>query len=321
MFATHRDQAALVNKSEDRCERPKYKHSWTIASLDNTASGAPAMIQFLADHVDQLDLALDQLAMRDRNFSRFALMLIDNVVELTLHQYAQDKSHENDFSGRNEPPWNDPKAVAAALGPHFDSKVRLARNTGMLSVELSETILHLHTFRNTAYHRGLRQEGILHSLALFYFRSACDVLANYSPMGWSSSSRDQIPHRATKYLGKPNCLDGEKAFKAAWARLRQVTESMGNTLVSDLHNEMRKTIESVNDQIQFLADESPDKKTRKQVIIDCKAWPFAFSDDGKAYAATNNCPQLSVGGYVDWLALNYQWPTSNDPIPSWRKRA
>ena len=39
------------------------------------------MIQFLADNIDQLDLALDQLAVADRNFDRFALMLVDNVKE------------------------------------------------------------------------------------------------------------------------------------------------------------------------------------------------------------------------------------------------
>ena len=51
------------------------------------------MIQFLADNVDQLDLALDQLAMKDRNFDRFAILLIDNIVELTLDKYAQDKDN------------------------------------------------------------------------------------------------------------------------------------------------------------------------------------------------------------------------------------
>ena len=40
------------------------------------------MLQFVADQIDQLDLALDQLSVRDRNFDRFALMLVDNVVEL-----------------------------------------------------------------------------------------------------------------------------------------------------------------------------------------------------------------------------------------------
>ncbi len=277
-------------------------------------------MQFLADHVDQMDFALDQLAMRDRNFDRFALMLIDNVVELTLHQHAQDKKNENDMWGRHEPPRNDMKVVANALGPHFDSKVKLARTTGMLSTELSETIQYLHIFRNTAYHKGLRHEGILHSIALFYFENACSVLASYSPMFWSSTSRDKIPHRAMKYLGMPDILDGgAEAFSAAWKRLNQVADSMGGSLVSDLSDDMERTVDSIDDQIQFLADHSPEK-TRAEVIIDCQVWFLAFSEEGKSYAAKNNCPQLSVGGYVNWLSENYSWPAKTDPVPGWRRR-
>lgn len=279
------------------------------------------MMQFLADHIDQMDLALDQLSMRDRNFDRFALMLIDNVVELTLHQYAQDRSYENDMWGRYEPPRNDPKLVAAALGPHFDAKVKLARGKGLLKDDVCKSIQYLHTFRNTAYHRGLRHEGILHSLALFYFKNACQVLSSYSPMFWSSSSTDQIPHRATKYLGKPNFLECKAAFEAAWKRLREVAESMDDTLSSDLHGDMKETIDRVDEQIQFLVDDSPDgKKARKQVILECQAWSFAFSDEGKAYAKANHGPQTSIGGYVEWIVTTYPWPTKVDPIPGWRKR-
>lgn len=46
------------------------------------------MIQFLSDNIDQLDLALDQLVIADRNYDRFAFMLVDNVVELTLHRFV-----------------------------------------------------------------------------------------------------------------------------------------------------------------------------------------------------------------------------------------
>lgn len=61
------------------------------------------MIQTLADHIDQLDLALDQLALHDRNFDRFALMLIDNVVELTLHTHARDRAAENRMLAHAQP--------------------------------------------------------------------------------------------------------------------------------------------------------------------------------------------------------------------------
>jgi hypothetical protein len=264
-----------------------------------------------------MDLALDQLALRDRNFDRFALMLIDNVVELTFHQHAQDKSHENDMWWSRDPSRDEAKLVAAALGRRFDEKVAFARSTEMISAELSQTILYLHAFRNTAYHRGVRHEGILHSLALFYFRNTCTVLASYSPFAWSSGSRDRIPLRAMKHLGT---VGGKEGFEAVWERLRQVAESMGDTLISDLHEDMKRTVESVDGDIQFLADDGPEERSRKQVMIACQAWPFALSEEGKAYAAKNHRSELSVGDYVDWVASSYPWPITRDPIPSWRRR-
>ena len=69
------------------------------------------MMQFMADVIDQLDLAIDQLAINERNFDRFALMLVDNVIELTLHGHAQNISHENELRHKLEEPKHDPKSV------------------------------------------------------------------------------------------------------------------------------------------------------------------------------------------------------------------
>jgi hypothetical protein len=44
------------------------------------------MLKVLVNVLEQMDLALDQLAVNDVNYKRFTLMLVDNVVELTLHQ-------------------------------------------------------------------------------------------------------------------------------------------------------------------------------------------------------------------------------------------
>jgi len=171
------------------------------------------MKQFFADHIDQMDLALDQLALRDRNFDRFAIMLIDNLVEVTLHQYAEDQKAKSNTGWSNKAA-TDPK-IEAALGPRFDAKLQLAQSTGLISNDICESIRCLHVFRNTAYHRGLRHEGILHSLALFYFKNACTVLEGYSPLFWSSSSRDQISHRAMKYLGNIDFFNPREAFMSA----------------------------------------------------------------------------------------------------------
>ncbi|RBP31096.1 hypothetical protein DET50_106117 [Marinobacter pelagius] len=99
------------------------------------------MLQFLADNIDQLDLALDQLAVQDRNFDRFALMLVDNVVELTLHRYAQDRAAENQFWGRKEEPEHDPKLVEKALRQSFDNKAKAVRDLGLYGEQLCTTVL------------------------------------------------------------------------------------------------------------------------------------------------------------------------------------
>jgi hypothetical protein len=68
------------------------------------------MIKFLADIIDQLDLALDQLALDERNFDRFAVILIDNVAELLLHRYALDKAEDHRRRAAHGTSPYDPKA-------------------------------------------------------------------------------------------------------------------------------------------------------------------------------------------------------------------
>ena len=278
------------------------------------------MIQFLADNIDQLDLALDQLAVSDRNFDRFALMLVDNVVELTLHRFIQDRASENEMWGKIDRPKHDPKIIEKALGHNFDNKAKAARKLGMLEEQLCESILNLHSFRNTSYHRGLRHEGILHSLAIFYFRNACKVLKAYEPRFWSWSSTDKISYRARKYLGDPNLFDHRERYLSAYNRLDEVAASMDYDLVRDLSNDMKSTIETIDEAIDFLANDGPQKKTRDEVVIDAQVWHLAFTDEGREFARANGCKESNVAGYVEWLSNNYNWKFKSDPIQGWRAR-
>lgn len=278
------------------------------------------MLQFLADNIDQLDLALDQLAIRDRNFDRFALMLIDNVVELTLHRYAQDRAAENQFWGRTGEPRHDPKLIERALRQSFDNKAKAARDLGLYDEQLCTTLLNLHSFRNTAYHQGLRHDGILHSLAVFYFINACDLLLFYQPSFWSWSSSDKYSHRARKYIGDIRIGRGESTFHKAYLRLKEVANSLEYKLIHDLSVDMESTIHEVSEMIDFLANDAPERSTRDQVIIDVQAWPFAFTDEAKEFARHNGCTASNVLSLVKWLTHNYKWPVRSDPVASWHDR-
>lgn len=278
------------------------------------------MIQFFSDNIDQLDLALDQLAVGDRNFDRFALMLIDNVVELTLHRYVQDKAGENELWTRIDKPKHDPKIIEQGLRQDFDNKVKAATKLGLIDAKVCQSILNLHFYRNTAYHRGLRHEGILHSLAIFYFRNACGLLKAYKPRGWSWSSSDKISHRAMKYLGTLKFGDHSKTFGLAFDRLDQVAKSMTEDLIGDLSADVLQTVDSIDESINFLLDNGGQNTTRDQIVIDAQAWAFAFTDEAKEFAKTNGCQLKAVGPFVDWIALNYPWQVKLDPVPGWRVR-
>lgn len=278
------------------------------------------MVQFLADNLDQMDLALDQLSVNDRNFDRFALMLIDNVVELTIHKYAQHKAGENETRGRISDTPNDPKQVTKALGKNFDQKIKACCQLGLLNETLRDSILYLHQFRNTAYHQGLRHDGILHSLALFYFECACELMSLYEPRWWSWGGDDKISYRARKYIGAPGSTGHRKKFKSAFERLSVVAMSMPQALVEDLSKDMEKTITYIDEMISFLANDGPQKITRDEVIVNAQAWPFAFTEEAKTFAKEKGCTEQFMGPYVSWIANNYPWPAKVDPVDGWRKR-
>ncbi|QJR36777.1 hypothetical protein [Gemmatimonas groenlandica] len=278
------------------------------------------MIQFLADGIDQLDLALDQLAVQDRNFDRFALMLIDNVVELTLHRFAEDRASENGLWTTLGKPKYDQRVVDEALGQNFADKIRLAVKLALLSTVAGESILYLHAFRNTAYHRGLRHEGILHSLTLFYLTITCELLKAYKPRFWILSTSDVLSHRARKYLGELSGGHPEERFNAAYQRLFDVAASMKVNLISDLAADMESTVQRADDTIQFLADDAPESTSREGAVLRVQVWKLAASEQGRSYAKENGSRASNVFQLVEWLSKNYNWPVKNDPIPSWRKR-
>jgi hypothetical protein len=278
------------------------------------------MIQFFADQIDQLDLAIDQLAVRDRNFDRFALMLVDNVVELVLHQHAKDKVVMGGAFAANIKPKPEWKMAVAATGQDFGAKVRYARKTAMISARTADSIQYLHSFRNSAYHQGSRHESFLHSLAVFYLRVACVVLSAYKPGFFGMYSGDKISHRAVKYLGKPDLFEQKDAFVLASGRLTVVAEALGENLINDLHASMLATIEQTDYWLDFISENAPGRPSRDKAVRRCQAWPFAWTDKGKAFAQANGCKAATVREYVEWLEQNYNWQVKTDPVAGWKKR-
>jgi len=278
------------------------------------------MTQFFADIIDQLDLALDQINMNDRNFDRFAFMLIDNVIELILHRFAQDKLREDDWLSKINNSKIDKKLLNKALGQNFNDKIKLALDQNFINEDIANSIRELHIYRNTAYHQGLRHESILHSLTKFYFKIICTVLDGYPSMGWSSSSDDKISFRALKYLGHDIDAKRPESFQDSWKTLHKIIDNMDNNFVNDLCHDMEETINLTDDYIDYLVENDRNKHSRDEVIINIQVWAIAFLEEGKKIALEHNCQGLSVQDYVNCIKAHYKPEYSRDMIPNWKKR-
>ncbi len=290
------------------------------------------MIQILADYIDQLDLALDQLALNNKNHDRFALILIDNIIELTLDRFAKDQFYLTEKFGylaerveKLKHLKNHQNEIKKAQKDYLEPKVKLAKLKGLVTEELAESIKTIHKFRNIAYHQGIKHEKLLHSLAIFHFQNACDILKKYEPsISYSYGTEDVISQRARKYLGNISFLESKENFQKAWNRLIEVSEGLSFNLIEDLSNDMKSSIETFDNAIDFIIDNGfrhENKKTKKEVIIDIQLKSFIFSKAGEDYALKNKCKEFFwTNEYKEWFKENYKPEHEKDPVTSWKKR-
>lgn len=270
-----------------------------------------------ADCLDQLDLALDQLCMKEANYHRFALMLVDNVVELALHDLAERKNINQINSQKNgNAPTINKEIIAEALGRKFDKKVRLARLDNILSHEQYDSINILHKLRNITYHQGILQEKIIREITIFYLKLACNIFIKTSTSQYSRYPKSQFSTRAIKYLG----INGTIMFNSAFIRVLEVATSLKENLVSALSASMSDIIEETNEHLNFLEKNWPGTLSRDQIILECQTWHFAFTKNASDFAKRNKCDSKSLNDYLAWLKDSYKWETKCDPIPAWRDK-
>lgn len=278
-------------------------------------------LQSLADLLDQLDLALDQLFLDDRNHDRFALILVDNAAELALR--ARIKSISDTEPSRNSliSVEDYQKRLRRALGREFDEKVKFGVSVGWLSQEQGDAIIRLHGFRNTSYHQGLRHEGILHSVAVSYLRLVCELLIKNEVGSYASCGSDAISYRAMKYLGRPACVHTLTNLTNAFQKVLDVSLTFGDSIIDDLASDLDSVIEAANASISFISGSSDAPGRRDWAVIFTQAFVFAQDDNANEKAQAMGFDPLKNKQLLDWLIDDYRnWPFLRDPVPNWRNR-
>ena len=280
------------------------------------------MLKFLANNIEQIDLALEHVSMGDANNARFGLMLVDNVVEITLHQIAKDMQIKVQSWKYRENPYEHVGALSAALGQHFGPKVKFAKLIGKLGDEESETIKILHSFRNEVYHIGVHHEPVLPAISKFQFVVACNILSRYSPAGISYISGIKLPERARKYFGNnefhfPNGID---MYQAACISLGTQVPVDAIEFATTLADHVDAVIEELDNAVDMIATGGPEQTSRDEAVAKTMAWSVAFTNEGRKFAQEYGWVEGSVLEFVEWIETHCPIQRK-DPIASWRRRA
>lgn len=277
------------------------------------------MLTRLASTIEQLDLAAEHLAHGDPNNARFALMLSDNIVELTLHQHAMEKRKQLKANFWNKETYEHEKALEKALGRWFDEKVRFAALIGKLPAEVGESIRIGHQFRNDVYHVGLQHEAVLPVLAAFYFDLTCRLCADYEIRSWGYSPGQDIPQRAKKYITADKFFTNFiEEYRAGCLALLAKSGHDDKRFAATLAGHMDEVITTQDRYIGYVATSAPRGATRDEVVVSSQSWRLAFNEEGRSFARKNGFP----GGHiVEWLERNYPFKYKTDPVEAWRKRS
>src|SRR5450631_706328 len=279
------------------------------------------MMNFLINIVEQIDLAREHVVKGDTNNARFGLMLIDNAVEITLHQVAKDKQTDLKSFSQRDIAYEHSAALEAALRQHFGSKLKFASTIGMLPEEVSESIGIFHAFRNEVYHIGIQHEVVLPAVAAFYFKVACEFLAGYTPR-WIGYNPDiELPERAKKFFGNERFhINGIEKYQAACEELEDMLPFSPADVARILADHMDDLIKMQDTAIRMIATAGPRKHSRDEAVAETFAWSVAFTEEGKKFALERGF-KGSMADYIKWLGENYPLPLKKDPIPGWKSRA
>lgn len=268
--------------------------------------------------IEQLDLAAEQLAKTTPAYSRFALLLADNAVELLLHQLAEHVL----LSDANPLYLGEPKYPAeerrSVLGQHFDVKVKFAHRTGYVDEDQRDFILFAHRYRNELYHVGIRHEPILHALAWEYHRLACDLLPLIQDMSWSSNvtpSTAVVRHVGPEKRASRRRDHLERAVRSLHALRVPLAPPFCQQLAAYAEDRVRE----IDSSLDFLISNNPNDLNESQML---------FLVQFNAYLQDHG-PDV---GLVPGMGANEWWATRREieakwkpprptrPTPGWRRR-
>lgn len=165
------------------------------------------MLEHTLTIVEQLHRAAAELRADHPTNNRLALILIDNAVELIVHNHCMGRLERNEWWSRfamakqaiarnrpqgsgnsdlheiSETPVMTEKQQRAAKGKHLDQKLKLLASMGDIAQLERRFITISHDYRNELYHVGLAHNEIIRPIAGQYFLLSCELFIRLGNLG------------------------------------------------------------------------------------------------------------------------------------------
>jgi hypothetical protein len=213
--------------------------------------------------IEHLHLAAQQLNKLEPTYTRFALILIDNLVELLFFRKTE---HLIDFDdGIWIGPWRRGGAgnISEEQRNKFRGKNGLSErrsfcvNLGLLSQVESEFISRMHKYRNGAYHGGVLHDEYLRPITWHYHDVACDLLGRICPIEGGYLIGEKVTAIVRRYTSK---LDPQKAISEKTdnvvQKLKRAKKALNESVQTVLSHAAVEFVERMEGEIAYIAEQA-----------------------------------------------------------------
>ena len=281
-------------------------------------------MRYIIPCVEQLDRAVQELWIENPVNSRLALILTDNVVELVCYRQCNDTIHEDSAYWTIKPKYRRHER-RRVLGRYFDEKISFLRKIDLISLEEHEFIIVAHKYRNEAYHIGLKDDLIIHSIAYQYHILACDLFGRFKPSCIQSSENNPYTERVKHHFEKL----GLKSHWSSFPDLLQLAQSISEerpiaeeTLSEILSETLLEEIDEIKNQFQFLFSSTPNKQGKNEILENIQFQEDFMREIEKADIFPSETEYQIKAEHIQ-KQMKGSWKPRYDSIPfqTWRKRA
>jgi len=251
------------------------------------------------------------------------LILIDNIVELILHNWCENIiSIDNCYMRVREPKYS-AKKRKEILGRDFENKIKFCKELKKVNLDEQNFVIICHKYRNEVYHIGIKYEEILNAISNKYHQFACTLFRRLEPLIYSYGSNDKKTDVIVKHLGNDiSIFNSSKILERASDSLNLDRPNLKISMNTILHEHAVDTVVKISNWFDNVVRDNPSRMKEKEMLYHLQVVDFIQKEDARKFVIeqTGNC-KLNHFDVYKWLMENWTPRFRKNPVSKWLKRA